>query len=725
MVSSAKRPRRLLQILLGLGVGAALAEGAFWVRDHGAFPHLNVYAADPKLGVRLRPGATENVALGGSPVTHVRINASGLRGADLPPPGDREVVVIGDSQVFGLGVEEGETSSAELAQKLGRTVINAGVPTYGPPEYNALLEEILATRKPEVVVYVVNFSNDFFEAVRPNAERHAVWDGWAVRKETAPPSITSFPGRELLFSRSHAVYAFRRVWHRAVDVDDRGGLPSEGTARDLLGRAAHLEPEREGARAETARRVALREVELRFAEQRSEAAAITLEAMVSRALVVTERTTFTLAGDGGPGITYRSVRANPGDIVAAQWGEEGRDTVATAKLIREGALLRARFEDEIRKRAAQDAAKYGPILQVIEERDRSAAELGARRAAPIDIARAEAPLLQQLTRAKAICDERGARLVVVGLPLDVMVFPSAWAKYGTETVDLAPASVLMTDLLESARAMGVTALDATPALRAAGEDAFLPREFHLTPKGNKALAGAIEKAIAARPPLPRPGGLPAGRSPFPRAEEWPRGEIAVAGSTAARCETKRIREYFSIRCAPKGPSKPLGATLVKGGEGDVVVGLRDGSLTLIAPVLPGEEFAADLVWSDRSQRLVIRWPKGDIVFDAFFEPKRPPDPPPKIEAAPEVCACFQRATGEPSCAGFLGDESAACAATYKGDCKQMLACAFGDPRALPACGEGESNALALGRCRALCSEEVPCASGVCLRYRGGGVCVSP
>src|SRR5262249_41385095 len=161
---------------------------------------------------------------GGNPVTSIRINREGLRGADPPPPGEGEVLVVGDSQVFGLGVEEDETASAELSRLLGgRTVIDAGVPTYGPPEYNAVVPELLARRHARTVVYVLNLANDLFEASHPNRERHSVWDGWAVRKETAPETITSFPGRDILFRRSHLVYAVRGWLHaRGPALDERG-----------------------------------------------------------------------------------------------------------------------------------------------------------------------------------------------------------------------------------------------------------------------------------------------------------------------------------------------------------------------------------------------------------------------------------------------------------------------------------------------------------------------
>src|SRR4051812_41760887 len=121
---------RVARVLLGLLCGAAIAECGFNARDHGAFPHLNVYASDAKLGVRLRPDARQRVAFGGNPPTTIVIGAAGFRGQLPEKNAGEEIVVVGDSQVFGLGVEEEETFSARLGVKHNGTVINAGVPTY-------------------------------------------------------------------------------------------------------------------------------------------------------------------------------------------------------------------------------------------------------------------------------------------------------------------------------------------------------------------------------------------------------------------------------------------------------------------------------------------------------------------------------------------------------------------------------------------------------------------
>ncbi|HEY0193004.1 MAG TPA: hypothetical protein VGC42_17930, partial [Kofleriaceae bacterium] len=230
---------RAALMLAGLGAGLGVAEAAFRHRDHGAFPHLNTYQADPVLGVRLRPGAEEDVGFSGNPITHVRINRAGYRGAELPPPGGDDVLVVGDSQVFGLGVEEHETFAARLAGAIHRPVMNAGVPTYGPDEYQAVIAEQLAARHPRTVVLAINLVNDLFEAQHPNRERHVVWDGWAVRKETAPDGVTEFPGRAWLFGQSHLVFALRK-WNQGGVRSDERGVASEGTWRDLVATGAQV-----------------------------------------------------------------------------------------------------------------------------------------------------------------------------------------------------------------------------------------------------------------------------------------------------------------------------------------------------------------------------------------------------------------------------------------------------------------------------------------------------
>jgi acetyltransferase AlgX (SGNH hydrolase-like protein) len=556
MGRSLHRPPAVLKTVLRAAAGIALAigiaEAAFHFHDHGAFPHLNGYVSDAQLGVRLRPSASQRIALGeNNPITSVRVNREGLRGADLPAPTEGEILVVGDSQVFGLGVEEQETASAELGRILGGPlVINAGVPTYGPPEYNGVVQEMLAQRRITTVVYVVNLIDDLFEASHPNTERHAVWDGWAVRKETAPGAITTFPGRDILFRRSHLVYAFRSRLRSGPQIDDRG-FATESAAPDLVLASARARDERDRAERETKPLKEKRHRELEDATTRLLAAEVELERLAIA----------TFSPPGGvykfslPGVTnevYRQSRNNPGDHEVSYhalgvMGSERSDTnwqQAMEKVVLNGGEVRREMEARIRvfaELAPQVAAgdwrsangggggngspsawvregfpgsfsgnpnmidelrkgREHPLVRALEQRNALKQRVEALRAAPAEIIQAWSPLTPLLREAKAACDAHGARLLVVALPMDVQVSPDEWNKYGaTNRIDMAPTKILIDDVVASAEAIGALGLDATPALAQAEPGAFLGRDNHLSTRGHKALAEAIARSLKDTP----------------------------------------------------------------------------------------------------------------------------------------------------------------------------------------------------------------------------------
>jgi hypothetical protein len=713
-----RRLRTAAKILLGTVVGLAVAEGAFWLRDGGAFPHLNVYVPDDALGVRLRAGAAQRVSFGGNPITHVRINARGLRGPELPGPAKGEVIVVGDSQVFGLGVEEDQAFPAVLAEKLSRPVVNAGVPTFGPLEYGALTEELLRERKASTVVYVVHLANDLFEADRPNTERHKVWDGWAVRAETAPASYWRFPGRELLLRRSHAIFALRKLYYdrvqRKPEPDDKG-FASEGTYRDIVGAAEGATEVHAANERERVRKARFWHDEVAFAQRRAIAAQLSFEQLVA--------TTF----GNAQGQIVRAARANPGDIVAPAPGEEARPLLATAIQIKEGAALRAKYEAELRKLAEKaageiaDAERAKTIRERLAARDETAKRLAELEAAPLSIVREQMPIAKRIAEVKKTCDAHGAELLVVALPLDVMVSPEEWKKYGSTPVDMESTKVLLSDVVAAAEEAGARGLDATAALAAAEPGAFLNRDLHMTPKGHVALAEAIAAALA-KPPAPRrAAGLALGRSRAPRPEDWAtEKETTVTGSTNAGCETKRVREWLRVTCRKKGAAgaTPIGVAILRGGHDDAMGATWDSATTLVAPVLPGDRLEADFFWTDRVQRLVYEWPAdAPVPLTALFEAERPAGtPPPAATEAEALCACHKKETGAATCADLVAAPDKDCARTYPASCGDLLACSAGDWASPPRCAPGHAPAGATGRCRPLCVNDVDCEKSAA----GGG-----
>ena len=712
---------RALQATAGVIVALTITECAFHRRDHGAFPHLNVYIADPKLGVRLRPGATERVSFDGNPVTDVRINADGYRGAELPETSDDEILVVGDSQVFGLGVEEGETFSARLHERTGRTVINAGVPTYGPPEYAAVIEEQLAKRRAHTVIYVVNFANDLFEANRPNVERHAVWDGWAVRKETAPDHVVEFPGRQLLFRESHAFYALRAYWHRDdAPLDDRG-FSSEGSFRDLIAAQTGSPPAGSAAS------------EHRWASDMKQA--IDEEVATQQYLEELVAKSYPDLMAGALGAEYQKSRGNPADILVTERhtseSESGRPYEYTVKSLVAGAAVREKIEALVRKRAEKERQKESgkAILASFDQRQALEKRVAELRSESLDFVRASSPLAPAIAHAKAICDAHGARLVVVALPIDVQVSSAEFAKYGVAPIDLSATHLLLDDVVATSESLGISALDATPALLATEPGAFLYGDIHMTPKGHRALADALATTLAEPPPSVLTLTLPAGRSRVPIAAEWATATPIRTKTTPPGCSASRLREWLRLTCVASAPSAaPSAVALVSGGHGETMVLHARDVTTVVAPVLAGDRLIVDVGWAGHGHRWTVRWKAGDAAPTTSFGKRKAiaDEARSDDDAADALCRCnatLSSSAPNSTCAALVAAPDADCARSYGNDCEKLLACSEGDPSRAPRCLEGWLHAGASQHCYRKCGADAPCAVGACKSWQGLSVCM--
>ncbi|HEY0480650.1 MAG TPA: hypothetical protein VGD37_24205 [Kofleriaceae bacterium] len=681
-------PARAAMLLGGLAVGLGAAEAMFSYRDGGAFPHLNVYVADPELGVRLRPGATEDVGFAGNPITHVRINRAGFRGDELPAPGTDDVLVVGDSQVFGLGVEDNEAFAARLGEAIGRPVVNGGVPTYGPAEYRAVIAEQLASRHPKTVVLTLNLVNDLFEAEHPNKDRHAVWDGWAVRKENAPASVASFPGRDLLFRRSHAFFALRK-WRHGDDRADERGVASEGTWRDLVKTGEQVTGERvalDRARRDRLEAMTSAHHDLESAEQRVDDAIRKLGEMTQEA-----------------DLALLQARANPGDIVEEGFGESSRSTIATADQIARAAGVRAQLRRDLARWAqAHRTADARDALAQLAASDQALARLGALDVQKLSAA-LDPPLAGYLRDVQQLVEHAGARLVVVILPIDVQVSAGEWRKYGAAPIDMAPSLALTAELVALCRSLGVSVLDATPVLAAAEPGAFLDKDIHMTPRGHAAVAAALAATLHEPPP---PRAVAGARSPVPPPDLFKHApEVIVTGSSDAGCETKQIREWLRIQCPRTTRARPLGLEVVRDDGHEAMALVMPSEVSLLVPVVEGRELTATVTWSDASRVLHVAWPAGakrpTLAFDRPVA-RKPPAPPEtaadlefrsSVERA--ICDCWQHVfgglrddgrTSRFTCPGAYGAADPGCVARYyrtDASCSELLACTRRDPASPP------------------------------------------
>ncbi len=142
----------------------ALLEGAFRTFRGGesgpAFQAL--FMQDPRVGYRLQPGATARYT---TPEfsTDLAINAQGVRDDEVigpKPPGERRIVVLGDSLVLSVQVPFEQTFCHLLETELNLArvggvrwrVINAGVQGYGVVDEYLLFRHVAEQFEPDLVL---------------------------------------------------------------------------------------------------------------------------------------------------------------------------------------------------------------------------------------------------------------------------------------------------------------------------------------------------------------------------------------------------------------------------------------------------------------------------------------------------------------------------------------------------------------------------------------------
>lgn len=183
----------------------------------GAFLH------DKKLGLVFRPGFRGRFA---HPEYHgelVEINHAGYRDRDWPDrpdPGTVGVLLLGDSTLFGLGVNREETIAARLeAHLLARRpgtayrVYNAGVPGYGPRQELVVLRRLADRLQPRACVVYFYDGNDLDDCRRQFVEtRKAGFHSDRLKSEDVehggafrPPNLTSTESQRIppLWTRTY------------------------------------------------------------------------------------------------------------------------------------------------------------------------------------------------------------------------------------------------------------------------------------------------------------------------------------------------------------------------------------------------------------------------------------------------------------------------------------------------------------------------------------------
>ncbi len=651
--------RRIASVLLAVMVTAMIGEAAAAKRDRGGFPHFNGYRADKELGLRLKSNFDTSIAFKKNPVGKIHVNTNGYRGKDWPTDRAGEIVMIGDSQVFGLGVNDNETAAFVLGKRQRWPVINMGVPTYGPFEYLAMIDEA-AKRSPREIVVVLNFGNDIFELDHPNRSRHVVLDGWALRGGKLP-SHTNFPGREWLFGRSHLMYAIRQLRHRGA----KSSLLSSDDPRQALKRntPATGDPTTTAATSITVPPTAATLPPVPTAEPISLTPPISEPATGTppqpsndvtsaiEALRAAEDAVYALSFRVAPiaeldgwAEAVRAARqgAQVGDIYYADVPTEAAPQIPiTAAWLRAATDFRVsastRLQIWIDAHSNESKAKKArSLLQKLGEARRAYEATTGFVAGDQNPPSAFRSFIAEVKRRAGLV---GAELTIVGLPLDVQVDSEQFKKYGEKPQDLSATLALLTDLCRDATQLGTRCLNATDSLRKSGSGTFLDGDLHLTSKGQESLAGAIATTLTEPIPHPTPFLVPeVGRTRFPTMSEWqtakheslvpfaddnattdvPSTTYSNSGEATSKtanvpkqCRARSVREYLRVDCRASSGTAPTLFDNVRSAGADYPISIRaiDGPLdrtTWIGPdstgfIMPRDakhSIVVDIFWTD-------------------------------------------------------------------------------------------------------------------------------
>jgi lysophospholipase L1-like esterase len=218
------RVRKALLLFLIAALQFAVFEAGLrrWGHSEAAPSFETLFVPDASIGYRLRPTARTRFATDEFDTT-IAINAQGVRDENdvgPKPPGERRIVVLGDSLVLSVQVDARQTFAHLLQERLNAgggpvhyRVINAGVQGYGPVEELLFYRTIAHTFQPDLVIETIFVGNDAEEAY---ASQRRLLAPAAPTVATATDSLT---GRLRRIVRRSLVLQVLRL--RLVSATDR------------------------------------------------------------------------------------------------------------------------------------------------------------------------------------------------------------------------------------------------------------------------------------------------------------------------------------------------------------------------------------------------------------------------------------------------------------------------------------------------------------------------
>jgi hypothetical protein len=219
---------KLLLLLAALIVGFIVSEAAAQIYVAKIAKQGKLFASDAELGwIPLPNLRLERNNANGEP-WWIATDANGVRGPSDWQPGKRRLLMVGDSFVFGEGVDLEERFDTLLGQAVpDLSIVNIGVMGYGPDQQLIRARRWADDLRAGDILVLVTYGNDFLDISKPrHSGRSKPWiedvDGNILVHEP------DFSLMDLVRDHSYLMYKLAREMSSGMADDTKERLASAG-----------------------------------------------------------------------------------------------------------------------------------------------------------------------------------------------------------------------------------------------------------------------------------------------------------------------------------------------------------------------------------------------------------------------------------------------------------------------------------------------------------------
>lgn len=202
----------LVELTLRLAPG--ILKGEIALAAYGGY-HTDtggIYDLDPTMGYRLRKNVSERIYSNGHWWTH-ETNSEGYRGPLIEHP---EVVFLGDSMIYGHGVENSDTVASRFAQHSGLKTVNLGQQGTSLLQMWIRYREMSSPDRQPRYVFVCSHWNDILDA-----SHHYSLEELERFIAATSKGEDSHPKAKMVRQSNSFIDCCKRFWNRKIQLNLR------------------------------------------------------------------------------------------------------------------------------------------------------------------------------------------------------------------------------------------------------------------------------------------------------------------------------------------------------------------------------------------------------------------------------------------------------------------------------------------------------------------------